>query len=103
MINAVKIILEEDALVGGPSPSSPPVCIDCLNPWTGPYLCPDCGWPLCENCGQGPHQLECPVLSRCPQNLRPVFLPPPPPTGTNTTPPPPTNTNTSPPAPPSTN
>ena len=26
---------------------------------------------------QGPHQVECPVLSRCPQNLRPVFLPTP--------------------------
>ena len=26
---------------------------------------------------QGPHQLECPVLSCCPQNLRPVFQPPP--------------------------
>ena len=38
--------------VGGPSPSSPLVCIDCLNPWTGPYLCPKCGWPLCDTCGQ---------------------------------------------------
>ena len=28
-----------------------------------------------ERLPQGPHQLECPVLSRCPQNLRPVFLP----------------------------
>ena len=25
---------------------------------------------------QGSHQMECPVLSRCPQNLRPAFLPP---------------------------
>ena len=38
--------------VGGPSPSSGPVCVDCLNPWTGEHLCENCGWPLCNDCGQ---------------------------------------------------
>ena len=28
--------------VGGPSPSSGPVCVDCLNPWTGEHLCENC-------------------------------------------------------------
>ena len=41
--------------VGGPSPSSGPVCVDCLNPWTGEHLCENCGWPLCNNCGQVAH------------------------------------------------
>ena len=38
--------------VGGPSPSSGPVCVDCLNPWTGEHLCENCGWPLCNDCGK---------------------------------------------------
>ena len=34
---------------------------------------PHIGSPPHLKIPQGPHQLECSILSRCPQNLRPVF------------------------------
>ena len=54
-IGAGEIIFKELSLVCSPSPSSPPTCLTCSSPLTGSYLCPSCGWPMCnKKCALNP-------------------------------------------------
>ena len=54
-IGAGEIIFKELSLVCSPSPSSPPTCLTCSSPVTGSYLCPSCGWPMCnKKCALNP-------------------------------------------------
>ena len=74
-IMAGEVVLTDTALLSGPGSSTPPVCCDCLSPWTGDYVCSMCGWPVCgPECEAGEnHRIECPVLARCPKDKRPNF------------------------------
>lgn len=65
-ILAGDIIFEEYPFVVGPKPSVPPVCLVCCYPVDGSEdgpRCPDCRWPLCENCiGHKFHLEECKIF-----------------------------------------
>ena len=73
-------MLQDRAVVGGPANITAPVCVECCAPWPGlvtsGHLCSSCGWPVCDlkcEAGATHRGLECPVLSRCPPDLRPNF------------------------------
>ena len=38
--------------------------LQCLKPVDGSYMCPECGWPMCdEKCAKGrSHEIECSTL-----------------------------------------
>ena len=38
--------------------------LQCLKPVDGSYMCPECGWPMCEEkCAKGrSHEIECSTL-----------------------------------------
>lgn len=46
-------LFEEKPFAIGPKSDSPPLCLECCIPVDGSALgpkCPQCGWPLCEEC-----------------------------------------------------
>ena len=49
----------------GPNHDTAPVCLSCLRPVSGDFLCPACGLPLCGPvCADGDHgELECKIFS----------------------------------------
>ena len=57
-------VFREEAVALGPNHDSPPLCLSCLSPVTGEFVCPDCGLPLCdESCGQAEHRRwECRIF-----------------------------------------
>lgn len=65
-IVAGEILFEEYPFVVGPKPNSPPVCLVCccpINGGTNGPRCPECRWPLCENCiGHNLHRKECEIF-----------------------------------------
>ena len=54
----------EEAVAWGPNHDSPPLCLSCLSPVTGDFVCPDCGLPLCDEiCARGEHsRWECRIF-----------------------------------------
>ena len=54
----------EEAVAWGPNHDSPPLCLSCLSPVTGEFVCPDCGLPLCDEiCARGEHsRWECRIF-----------------------------------------
>jgi len=56
-----EMIISETPLVIGPQAVTPPVCLACYKPVTNKYVCPKCGWPMCnEKCAKSPvHEAEC--------------------------------------------
>ncbi|KAJ6640841.1 SET domain-containing protein SmydA-8, isoform A [Pseudolycoriella hygida] len=62
------IIFEEYPFVVGPKPNIAPVCLVCCYPVDGSEngpRCPNCRWPLCENCiGHKFHNDECELFVR---------------------------------------
>ena len=75
---AGETLFMEEPLVHGPNqdgwPNSQkfPVCLSCYDCVTFDYLCPSCGYPMCDQeCASDPlHQGECSVLSK---GEKPVF------------------------------
>ncbi len=62
------IIFEEYPFVVGPKPNVPPVCLVCCYPVDGSEngpRCPQCRWPLCENCIDHEYHLdECKLFTQ---------------------------------------
>jgi len=57
-----ELLFREQAVAVGSFHETPPVCLTCLHPVDGSYLCPLCNVPLCgEACGGLAH-LECKVF-----------------------------------------
>jgi len=56
-----EMIISETPLVMGPQAVTIPVCLACYKPATNKYLCPKCGWPLCNSsCAKAAaHEAEC--------------------------------------------
>ena len=49
-----ELILKDKPVIFGPSFESGPLCLECLAPVDGSFLCPKCDLPLCgKSCTQG--------------------------------------------------
>ena len=59
-----ELIFREEAVAFGPNHDTAPLCLSCLSPVTGEFVCPDCGLPLCdERCARGEHvRWECRIF-----------------------------------------
>ena len=58
--------MEDNPAIFGPTNhNTDPVCLDCLTPIDGSYLCSKCNLPLCSSkCENGKHhQIECQIFS----------------------------------------
>eukprot|EP00093_Oithona_nana_P005600 05600.XXX_90784_92820_1 [CDS] Oithona nana genome sequencing. len=75
-IKPMELILIDPGTVTGPNYTTKPMCLDCLKPVNGEYVCPQCGYPMCNlQCSSGRnHSLECEILSRCTAENRPKTL-----------------------------
>lgn len=64
-IEALELVMWDNAAALGPRMGSPPVCLDCLKAVDGGYRCTQCDWPLCSlACEQGNiHKMECSTLA----------------------------------------
>lgn len=74
-ISPLEVILEDDPAVFGPNHDTEPVCLECLLPVDGTYLCSRCNLPLCgEKCDQTRqyHIRECDLLSETPKGYKMV-------------------------------
>eukprot|EP00095_Tigriopus_kingsejongensis_P008846 snap_masked-scaffold15_size728074-processed-gene-2.0 protein:Tk08846 transcript:snap_masked-scaffold15_size728074-processed-gene-2.0-mRNA-1 annotation:"protein isoform a" len=72
-IQPLELILEDSPAVFGPNHDTEPICLECLVPVDGSFLCPICGLPLCgEKCFQAAkyHPAECGLLSNTPKGYR---------------------------------
>ncbi|XP_039444036.1 SET domain-containing protein SmydA-8-like [Culex pipiens pallens] len=63
-LRAGEIIFEEQVFAIGPKASTSPLCLECASPVDGGAdgpKCPQCGWPLCEECVRSVvyHKAEC--------------------------------------------
>ncbi|EDS26607.1 conserved hypothetical protein [Culex quinquefasciatus] len=63
-LKAGEELFEEKPFAIGPKSDSPPVCLECCVPVDGSAFgpkCPQCGWPLCEECVRSVvyHKAEC--------------------------------------------
>ena len=65
-VKAGETLFMEEPIVFGPSQEGFPVCLTCCALITTEYLCPGCGYPMCdETCAKDPcHAAECLILSR---------------------------------------
>merc|ERR1719464_1973491 len=75
-IKPMELVLIDPGTVTGPNYTSRPVCLECLRPVNGNYLCPGCEYPMCDNlCSTGPNHLkECEIISKCkPANQPPTL------------------------------
>ncbi|XP_059080183.1 SET domain-containing protein SmydA-8-like [Tigriopus californicus] len=72
-ISPLEVILEDDPAVFGPNHDTEPVCLECLVPVDGAYLCSQCHLPLCgDKCDQirKYHARECQLLSQTPKGYK---------------------------------
>ena len=72
-ISAHEVILRDEVGVVGPNHDTYPVCMECLLPVDGSFLCPECNLPLCnEACYEkrGYHSAECELLKATPSGFR---------------------------------
>ena len=72
-ISAHEVILRDEVGVVGPNHDTYPVCMECLLPVDGSFLCPECNLPLCnEACYEkrGYHNAECELLKATPSGFR---------------------------------
>uniref|UniRef100_A0A0K2TV79 Protein msta n=2 Tax=Lepeophtheirus salmonis TaxID=72036 RepID=A0A0K2TV79_LEPSM len=60
-----ELILMEAPTIIAPMAVTPPVCLSCYAPVDGRYMCPLCGWPMCnEICRNSPaHIPECRITA----------------------------------------
>jgi len=60
-----EVVMEEEPLVVGPNQETTPVCLGCMAVADCSFLCPNCGYPFCEQqCAEDPvHKQECPYLA----------------------------------------
>jgi len=63
-IEPLELVMWDNAAALGPRMGTAPVCLQCLKPVDGSYMCPECGWPMCdEKCAKGrSHEIECSTL-----------------------------------------
>ena len=59
-------VLSEEPVVVGPNQEGEAVCLGCLAECGCGFMCPGCGFPVCdEECaGAASHRQECQVLAR---------------------------------------
>ena len=70
-IEALELVMWDNAAALGPRMGCPPCCLQCLKPVDGSFVCPACSWPMCsEQCAQGrAHSIECSILKNCPDKI----------------------------------
>jgi hypothetical protein len=63
-IAALELVMWDNAAALGPRMGTAPVCLQCLKPVDGSYMCPECAWPMCDQkCAEGhSHKIECALL-----------------------------------------
>ena len=71
-VKAGETLFMEEPIVHGPNQDGSPICLTCYSAVSLDFLCPGCGYPMCdEECSAHPcHEAECHVLGRGPA---PVF------------------------------
>lgn len=70
-IEALELVMWDNAAALGPRMGSPPVCLDCLKPLDGSYRCSQCQWPVCsKECEMGnAHKFECELLTNAAEKV----------------------------------
>lgn len=71
-LKAGEVVLEDRPFAVGPKVDSSPLCLECCRPVDGGRggpKCPECGWPMCEECAADKqtivyHKKECSLFAK---------------------------------------